>query len=294
MLGGFALGLMVLLMVMGAKFLVKAKKEKTAATSSSFFSTLKPTQAPSTPTPTLTPEQIAAIKKKQFDDWNKKYGPCKYIPILMYHHVLDSAAAKAIGAGYLNVPPDIFRQQMEYLINKGYQIIRLDEMISGLRNGSLPTKPAVLTFDDGYGDLYDNLFPVLKEKNIKATVFVISQFVGGGNYLNWGQVKEMSDSGLVLIGDHTLNHLSLLKLSKEEIVNQIVSARLLIENHIGGRVEYFAYPYGGINTLAEQVLKEAGFAGAVVTTNNHPQCLGLPYGFSRIRVGASPLAKYGL
>lgn len=246
------------------------------------------------PTPTLTPQQLVEIRKREFESWNQKYGPCKYAPILMYHHIMDPVIAKDISATNLNVPPNIFREQMDYLINKGYHIIRLDEMVEGIRSSSLPGKPVVLTFDDGYSDFYDNVYPVLKEKSIKAIVFVISQFVGGGRYLNWGQVKEMSDSGLVLIGDHTLNHTSLLKLSQEDDRNQIVSARQVIEDHIGGRVEFFAYPYGGINPAAEGILKEAGFKGAVVTTNSHPQCLELPYQFSRIRIGAGSLSRYGL
>jgi len=246
------------------------------------------------PTPTLTPQQLAEIRRKEFESWNQKYGPCKFVPILMYHHIMDPAIAKDISATYLNVPPNVFREQMDYLINKGYHIIRLDEMVEGIRSSSLPGKPVVLTFDDGYSDFYDNVYPVLKEKGLKATVFVISQFVGGERYLNWGQVKEMSDSGLVLVGDHSLNHISLQNLSKEEERNQIVSARQVIEDHIKSQVEYFAYPYGGINPVAEGILKEAGFKGAVVTTNSHPQCWGLPYQFSRIRIGAGSLSRYGL
>jgi peptidoglycan/xylan/chitin deacetylase (PgdA/CDA1 family) len=183
---------------------------------------------------------------------------------------------------------------MDYLISKGYQVIRLDEMVRMMGNNSLPSKPVVLTFDDAYYDFYTNVFPVLKEKNIKATLFVISQFTGGDRYVNWGMIKEMSDSGLVLIGDHTLNHPSLPKMTLEEERNQIISAKVIIEDHIGKMVNFFAYPYGGVNANAKQILKDSGFIGAVVTTNYAPQCLGLPYEFSRIRVSASALSRFGL
>ncbi len=292
------LGIVLLLAGVGFAWSFNQKKEKELTTASHFPSflppTLTPTLPPPSPTPTLTPQQIAEIRRREFNDWNQKHGPCKYVPILMYHHVLAAEAAKTIGATSLNVPPDVLRQQVDYLIGKGYQIIRLDEMVEGLRNGSLPPKPVVLTFDDGYNNFYDNVYSLLREKNLKATVFVISQFVGGDRYLNWGEIKEMSDSGLVLIGDHTLNHRSLPSLSLEEERNQIISAKIIIEDHIQRTVAYFAYPYGGINAGSEQILGEAGFAGAVVTTNSHPQCLGLPYEFSRIRIGTGSLSRYGL
>ena len=255
--------------------------------------TPSPTNAP-TPTPTLTPQQLAEIERKRFADLNQKYGPCKYVPILMYHHVMETEAAKKILATNLNVPPDIFRTQIDYLLGKGYQIIGLDDMMSGIAGSFLPAKPVVLTFDDGYRDFYDNVFPILKEKGVKATVFVISQFVGGERYLVWAQVNELASSGLVLIGDHTLNHLSLSSQSREDQTNQIVSAKSVIEANIGRSVSFFAYPYGGSNQNAKEILKENGFLGAVTTIPGRTQCLGLPYDLQRIRIGAASLLRFGL
>jgi len=266
--------------------------QKSQTPSSTPTPTLTP--CPLTPTPTLTPEQIAEIKRKKFEEWNAKYGPCRWVPILMYHHVMDPDAAKEINATNLNVATNTFREQMDYLLAKGYSILRLDEMMAGLRSGSLPAKPVVLTFDDGYRDFYDNVFPILREKGIKATVFAISQFVGGPRYVEWWQLREMSGSGLVLVGDHTLNHLSLPKLSIDEQRNQIVSAKKILEDYVGQKVEYFAYPYGSYNGVSEQVLKENGFGGAVTTTNVDPQCVGLPYQLSRIRIGGGSMSRYGL
>jgi len=254
-----------------------------------------PTITPTiTPTPTLTPQQIAEIQRIKFEEFNQKYGPCKYVPILMYHHVMDVAAAKATGASGLNVPPKIFQEQMDYLQQKGYQVVDLDEMLTGIKNNSLPKKAVVLTFDDGYRDFYENAYPVLKEKNFKATLFVISQYVGGERYVSWEQLREMMASGLVLLGDHTLNHPSLPSLSKEQEFNQIVSAKKIIEENTGAKVSFFAYPYGSSNANAKQVLKENGFLGAVTTVSGETQCLGLPYDWQRIRIGAASLSRYGL
>jgi len=247
-----------------------------------------------TPTPTLTPQQIAEIQRKKFEEFNQKYGPCKYVPVLMYHHVMPVDQAKAILATNLNVPPEIFRQQMDYLIGKGYAVIDLDNLVAGLNgNFTFPSKSVVLTFDDGYRDFFDTVYPILIEKNLKATVFVISQFVGGERYMEWWQIREAASSGLVLVGDHTLNHPYLTKLSEEELKNQIVSAKNVIEQNLGTTVKFFAYPYGSANSLAKEILKENNFLGAVVTTNVNPQCKGLPFDLSRIRIGAGSLSRYG-
>ncbi|MDP3998623.1 MAG: polysaccharide deacetylase family protein [bacterium] len=244
------------------------------------------------PTPTPTPQQLTESQK--LSNSQSSYGLCRYTPILIYHHVMNSQKASEILATNLNISPDVFRQQIDYLIGNGYQIIGLDEMMNGLQTSSLPSRPAVLTFDDGYSDFYDNAFPVLKEKNIKATVFVISQLVGGERYLSWEQIREMADSGLILIGDHTLNHLSLSQLSREEQHNQIVSAKNIIEEQIKKPVSFFAYPYGDFNPQAEEILKEAGFSGAVTVGHSDPQCTGLPYELSRIRIGPVSLKNFGL
>jgi len=253
-----------------------------------------PTPTLTLSTPILTPEQITEIQRKKFEEWNAKYGPCKWVPVLMYHHVMAPEAAKEINATNLSVAINTFREQMDYLLGKGYHIIGLDEMMAGIRSGSLPGKSVVLTFDDGYRDFYDNVFPILREKGIKATVFAISQFVGGPRYVEWWQLREMSGSGLVLVGDHTLNHLSLPRLSVDEQRNQIVSAKKILEDYVGQKVEFFAYPYGSYNAVSEQILKENGFGGAVTTTNVNPQCAGLPYELSRIRIGGGSLSRYGL
>jgi peptidoglycan/xylan/chitin deacetylase (PgdA/CDA1 family) len=256
--------------------------------------TLVPTTSePPTPTPTLTKEQIAENRKKLFEEYNQKYGPCRWVPVLMYHHIMPDDQAKAIGAGKLNVNPEAFRRQMDYLLGKGYQIIGLDEMMTGLKNSSLPSKPVVLTFDDAYRDFFDFVFPILKEKNIKATVFVISQFVGGDRYVTWDELGELNSSNLVLIGDHTLSHLSLINQPVEKINDQIISAKNILESRLGKPVKYFAYPYGNVGQ-SKQTLRDGGFEGAVLTTNTNPQCAGLPYVLSRIRIGAASLANWGL
>lgn len=245
-----------------------------------------PTALP-TATPTLSPAQVLS-------SMSQKYGPCRALPILMYHHLLETKAAKEILAESLNVPPEIFEKQLIYLKQKGYQSLFLTELMEGLKNGTLPPKPVVLSFDDGYKELYENLLPKLKSYNFKADVFVISQFVGGERYLSWEELAEMEKSGLIEIGDHTLSHLSLALMDKEKQFDQIVSAKKIIEERLGKEILVFAYPYGSFNEISEKILKENGFVAAVKNGGGGVVCFGLPYEIPRIRVGATSLDKYGI
>jgi len=244
-------------------------------------------------TPTITPTPTPDYKAI-FSSMNAKSGPCRYVPVLMYHHLLSLNEAKKINASWMSVAPEVFDQQMAYLQKKGYQTMNLAEMMSGLKNNSLPPKPIVITFDDGYRELFNNLYPILKKYNFKATLFLISQFIGGERYLDWWQIKEMVNSGLVEIGDHTLNHPSLLKNGEEEEKNQVNGAKMIIEQNLGRQVNVFAYPYGSYNQTSEKILKEGNFVAAVTTQRGNPVCVGLPYEIPRIRIGNVPLSGYGL
>jgi peptidoglycan/xylan/chitin deacetylase (PgdA/CDA1 family) len=284
------------IVLLGAVNIFLPKLPKTFALKSAHFPTTSPGLTV-TPLPTAFPTLVPTVSPTPTPtpiDWQGLYGPCKYVPILMYHHITDNEIAKAIEATYLNVPPETFREQLDYLATRGYTIIGLDQMVSMIADNSLPPKPVVLTFDDAYRNFYDTAYPILKEKNAKATVFVITQFVGGERYVTWEQLTEMGNSGLILIGNHTLNHPYLSKISPQEVVNQIISAKNIIEKNTGKSAEFFAYPYGNSSAKAKEVLQEAGYKGAVLTTNTNPQCLGRPYDFSRIRVGATSLSHYGL
>ena len=101
------------------------------------------------------------------------------LPILSYH----SVGPKRKGFDeYLNVPPEMFEQHLQWLSRGGYNSIHLADWIAYRSHGKpLPAKPVVLTFDDGYRDSADYAFPLLKKYGFSATLFVVSKFIGGTN-----------------------------------------------------------------------------------------------------------------
>lgn len=244
--------------------------------------------APPAPTPTPEPSPTPIPLPDP-----KIYGPCKNVPVLLYHHVQPNEDIAEKKQQNISVDAEVFVKQMEYLVSRGYHALTLQEFFSGLSE-TLPEKPVVLTFDDGYEDFYTWAYPVLKKNGIRATVFLPTGLVGNQGYLNWGQIEELKGSGLVTFANHTWSHKSLVGIPEEEVRNEIATAKTQLEEHGMGPVEFFAYPYGSENQTVEKVLKELGTKGAFTTLPGRQQCAGLPYGFRRNRVGSAPLSSYGL
>lgn len=136
------------------------------------------------------------------------------VPILMYHAVSDHVW----GIPELFVSPSRLEQQLQAIVEGGYTAITFED----LDRIDQIEKPVMLTFDDGYDDNYSELFPLLKQYNLKATVFIIVDDLGKSHKLTEEQVKEMSDSGLVSIQSHTMSH---------NYLNQMYEARLIHEHY---------------------------------------------------------------
>lgn len=235
--------------------------------------------------------RLAEEEKKRQEEELKKfiatYGPCRTIPILMYHHVDDKS-------GSLYVSKSTFAGQMDYLVNKGYNTVTLSDVVESLQGlRTLPAKPLVITFDDGYQDNYLNAYPILRERNMKATFFIITQLVGGGEYLTWDQLREMTGNPLVTVGDHTLSHKAVVMETETQMKDEILSAQSILESRLGVKVNTFAYPYGSLNSNAEKILREGEFIAAV-TTQRGLSCAKLPYDLPRIRIGNAGMANFGL
>ncbi len=245
---------------------------------------ITPTPAPtSTPTPIPTPTIDIA-----------KYGPCKSVPVLMYHHV-NKLTGEQKTSSSLTINTDVFTGQMDYLVQKSYQTITLNQLVDALNGGgSLPSKPVIITFDDGYQDFYTDVFPLLKSHNFQATVFVSSGLVESGpSYLTWPQIREMDQSGLVTFGNHTWSHKNLTGKDRAVVESEINTSQTQFESFLGKKPNFFAYPYGADNATVESVLQQQGFKGALLTYP-HLQCAKLPYKLGRKRIGSTNLSAYGM
>lgn len=191
------------------------------------------------------------------------------VPILMYHYIeyvqnpLDTIRVS------LNIPPDIFEQQLKTLIAAHYTFITpsfLSEVLDGKK--TLPKKPIILSFDDGYRDFYEDVLPILekyKKYHVKAVSYVITGFLNGPNFMTTQQVKKVSKSGLVEIGAHTVHHLALASISLNMARYEITASKKYLQKLIGKKVVSFAYPYGSFDEPVIKLVEAAGFKTAVST-----------------------------
>lgn len=243
------------------------------------------------PMPTVTPIPTA-IPTESYS------GYCLDVPVLVYHHVQPTADAVSRGQGSLSVDPAAFDEQMAYLSTK-YVSISAEALVDALRNHtSLPSNAIVVTLDDAYLDNYTYAYPILQKYHVTASLMVPTGLLGGvGNnsYFTWDQLKQMVNSGLIYVYDHTWSHYPVGSGTPDKDQFEIMTAKQQLESNLGKPVTIFTNPYGtGANNprvVAE--LQEDGFTGAYSTIPGHYQCDSFIYSLHRTHIGNAPLSAYG-
>ncbi|MBP2627915.1 MAG: polysaccharide deacetylase [Firmicutes bacterium] len=205
------------------------------------------------------------------------------VPILAYHQISEADDIYSVTAAQ-------FEEQMSYLQDKGYTAISLEQLYY-YYNGkiSLPDKPIIITFDDGYEDNLLAALPIMEKYNMRSTVFVVSGLVGTSEYLSWQQIAEMQVRHTE-IGSHTVSHISLGDTSPDQQRREVIDSKAILEQHVGS-VKFFAYPFGQFTPITEEILREAGYLGACSgIAGLNPKGVDT-YALKRVNV---PHPKYGL
>ena len=190
----------------------------------------------------------------------------KRASVLMYHSIGNDNTLLAVKL-------ENFKKQMKYLKDNNYRVISLNNLVEILKTKKdLPKKTIVLTFDDGFENNYINAFSVLKEYNFPVTIFLTVGSIGEkvvtsqGNFpaLNWDEIKEMHDSGLIDFQPHTMTHPKLDQITLKEIKLEIIQSKKIIEEKLNKKCYFFAPPKGRFSQEIKEVLKVEGFK-AVLT-----------------------------
>jgi peptidoglycan/xylan/chitin deacetylase (PgdA/CDA1 family) len=201
------------------------------------------------------------------------------VPILMYHSISDEDESEVHPYYRTRTSATTFASHMEYLKENGYHTCSLTQALRQLQQRSRAhPKLAVITFDDGYRDFYQQAFPLLDRHGFSATVFLPTAYVGddavsfkGRDCLTWAEVRELSRLG-ILFGSHTVTHPQLYELSSPKIREEVVISRETIEQKLGCAVDSFAYPYAfpetddQFKTILRDTLRSAGYQTGVCTT----------------------------
>ena len=212
------------------------------------------------------------------------------MPVLMYHHMVPEGQ----DCNAMTITPGKFRADLDTILAKGYTPVLPRELAA---EESLPEKPILITFDDGYRSNYDLVYPILREYGVKAciSIIVLMPDLPTDNFCTWEQLREMTDSGLVEVGSHSyrLHNLGEDKGNYEKdgtngverrpgesdgdfqarVLDDIQKSHDRIAAELGS-VTCFAYPFGCSDPDAK-ALVDALFPVSLMTV---PQCADLAKG----------------
>lgn len=233
-------------------------------------------------------EQNLALREQRLAQSIRYLPPASAsVPILMYHHVADPPPGADAIRRDLSVGVAAFAAQMAYLADQGFHTITLADLDHHLTTGRpLPERPIILTFDDGYRDNYEFAFPILRRRGQVGTFFLITSYMGQGEYLTWEQAREMAAGGMVL-QSHSLNHADLEKSSTAEVIRQVTESKAILEREVGISVEYFCYPAGRYDSRTVAALQSAGYRAAVTTRYGTEHTPGRLFELVRVRIRGS-------
>lgn len=190
-------------------------------------------------------------------------GRNKFINVIYYHDVVASN-----GESYMRINIDIFKQQMEYIADKGYQTIRFDDIDQDASRQQYTANSLLITFDDGWQSNYSAIFLMMKKLGLKYNIFLEVAKIGtASDYLTWEQVREMYDSGLVGFGAHTFTHPNMSKTSNYDLKKEIYDANKIIESKLGIHPSDFCFPFGAYSKETLRQIVETGQYKRIYTSD---------------------------
>jgi len=201
------------------------------------------------------------------------------IPVLNYHQINNH------DHNVLTLSTSEFAAQMEDLDKEGYTPITPDQLLDHLQNKTtLPEKPVLLTFDDGYEDNYLNAYPILKQYKFNATIFLISNLINKDHYLSWQEIQEMKNNNILFEG-HTFSHPYLSKIKDDKTLQQeLLGSKKDLEQHLGYKINYLAYPYGDYDQHVISMVKKYGYRAAFTVHFGPDLEQANPYTLNRVPI----------
>jgi peptidoglycan/xylan/chitin deacetylase (PgdA/CDA1 family) len=209
----------------------------------------------STPTHSAAgaPASAATDTSSRKQGWQPYTGP---VPILEYH-VLGRPQSE-VPYPDLYTPRASFRKEMAWLAQQGYEAVTLEEVEAAWYHGAtLPKKPVVISFDDGYRPQYTFALPQLSKRGWPGVLNLKAE----GSDLYESNVKAMLDAGWELAA-HTINHSDLTTLEGEALEEEVAGARKILQRDYGVPVANFCYPAGRFDAEVIAAVEAAGYVGA--------------------------------
>ncbi len=218
-------------------------------------------------------------------DWQPYTGP---VPILEYH-VLGAAPAGAPYPELYVTRPD-FHRQMDWLDSHGYEAVTLEAVEHAWYDGgTLPQKPIVISFDDGYRPQFTYALPELRRHGWPGLLNLKAE----GSDLYTSNVEAMIGAGWELAA-HTIHHLDLTTLDAAQLKEEVAGSRQILRREYGVPIANFCYPAGQFDETVIEAVEAAGYTGATTEIPGDAE-RQKPYELSRFEIlgstGVSGLAE---
>lgn len=213
--------------------------------------------------------------------------------VLSYHNIAEDK-------GFYTLSLRQFTEQVLYL-KENYKVVSVDTYVNHvLEHGKCDPHAVAITFDDAYVSYATMAVPLLQELGLPSTVFVCTGFLGKSN--EWNEIEyrcpimpdetvvELSTNPLVTIGAHTVTHPALATLQRPQAYYELNESKLYLEQLLGRKINYIAYPYGQLHTHVNQriydLVKELGYKAAFTTNHDITNTRNIRFRMNRIDVAA--------
>ncbi|MBI4683241.1 MAG: polysaccharide deacetylase family protein [Nitrospirae bacterium] len=210
------------------------------------------------------------------------------IPVVMYHHV--SPADRE-----LNVYPELFEDHLRTLSKKGWKTLSGDEFLFYIENPEdRPEKCVLLTFDDGFADNYVYAYPILKKYNMKAMLFIATDFIEDADLnrdsfvplshndawklafterrseamCTWREIREMDKSGAFDIQSHGLSHNTPYYITDKQyevLKEDLAGGKRVLEERLSKKIFHLAWPKGHYDKEGLRIAEELGYRALYTT-----------------------------
>ena len=185
------------------------------------------------------------------------------VPILMYHVIQAPTASTPLPGLY--VAPSVFAEQMRWLAHHHFHAVTLQEAYDYWHGGPLPSRPVVISFDDGFRNQYTKALPILAHHHWPGTLnLAMSHFAQPGWGLGPRMIKAMIRNGWE-IDSHTMTHASLPGLPPDQLSYQVAHSRVVLQKRFDVPVDFFCYPAGAYDSTVIAAVRHAGYQGATST-----------------------------
>tara|TARA_Y100001960_G_scaffold266465_2_gene290168 strand:+ start:373 stop:1305 length:933 start_codon:yes stop_codon:yes gene_type:complete len=157
-----------------------------------------------------------------------------------------------------NIKKAIFIKHLDEINKLGIDFINPKKFEEIMKN-KIDKNYILLTIDDGFESFYLNAWPILKEREIPFILFVSTREVGKFGYMNWNQIKEISDNNFVLIGNHSHSHDYLVDWEDEKIKSDLKTSINIFKKKLGYSPTFFSYPFGEYSINMKKIVSDLNF-----------------------------------